>query len=410
MSAATTTITSQINTHRLIAFIIFVVATNCDSLHVAGTSLPVSGLIRGANETNGLKASTVEYAYYEYRLKFKDDNNINSKLSNIDNSEELKLRLKLFEENRKFVMNFNQAANRSYDLELNELADWTQDELDSLNGYKKSATRGSSRVTEEEEFIPYISISELERNIPGFLSDDLPEEKDWRRVDGVVGPPGNQGNCGSCWAFSIVGMLEGQEWKLNNTLRNIVQLSQQQLVDCNLEDRGCSGGRFLTALGYIERAGGLQTYLDYPYESGKSGDKTKCRFDQTKAFPSTKYLNGTRRLERGNEDLLKRVVAHYGPVSVAVDSTHKEFKLYSKGIHYNANCTTNFNHSMLIVGYGKSSSGQDYWIVRNSWGKRWGMGGYILMARNRDNNCGIASNPVISLANFPNIVKNTQYV
>lgn len=321
--------------------------------------------------------------YNEYKQKYRKSSNMSP--------EEEHMRAQIFYESYKYIQAHNSMENRTHDLEINYMSDWTQKEIDSLMGYRKS-------FDEEKggEYIPYIDGSELQRLIPNFM-DDLPEQMDWRLVEGVVGEVGNQGRCGSCWAFSIVGMLEGQERKLNRTLKRIVPLSQQQLVDCNYEDRGCLGGRFLTALGYIERAGGLQTFIDYPYASAKN----ECRYDVTKTFPSTRYLNGTKRLKKDDEEFLKRVVAYYGPVSVVVDSNHPEFKQYASGIHYNPNCTTDYTHSVLLVGYGTSSAGQDYWIVRNSWGKTWGMKGYIFMARNRDNNCGIATNSVISLANFP---------
>lgn len=96
-------------------------------------------------------------------------------------------------------------------------------------------------------------------------------------------------------------------------------------------------------------------------------------------------------LPKGKEDNLVRVLATKGPVSVAIDASLTEFQFYKKGVHYNSKCTSRLNHGVLVVGYDTDKEGGDYWIVKNSWGKFWGDKGYILMARNKNNNCGIAS-------------------
>jgi cathepsin L len=91
---------------------------------------------------------------------------------------------------------------------------------------------------------------------------------------------------------------------------------------------------------------------------------------------------------------LKSAVATAGPVSVAIDASHQSFQLYSGGVYYEPACVSDVNqldHAVLAIGYGTEDDGTDYWLVKNSWGQSWGDQGYIKMARNRDNNCGIAT-------------------
>lgn len=115
-----------------------------------------------------------------------------------------------------------------------------------------------------------------------------------------------------------------------------------------------------------------------------------CRFVDTQAVAT---INGFKMIEPGNEMDLQAAVANIGPVSVLIDYNHTEFKQYQSNILYVEQCGTELGqlrHAVLVVGYG-TEGGQDYWLVKNSWGTQWGLGGYIKMARNRNNHCGIAT-------------------
>jgi cathepsin L len=114
----------------------------------------------------------------------------------------------------------------------------------------------------------------------------------------------------------------------------------------------------------------------------------------------------------GNEAKLMAALATIGPVSIAIDASHESFQFYSAGTYYTmlnlqwlCNCQFPFlgiyfepecssddlDHGVLVVGYGKDKAGKDYWLVKNSWSEKWGDKGYIKIARNRKNHCGVAT-------------------
>ncbi|XP_030896468.1 cathepsin K [Leptonychotes weddellii] len=212
-----------------------------------------------------------------------------------------------------------------------------------------------------------------------------PDSIDYRKK-GYVTPVKNQGQCGSCWAFSSVGALEGQLKKKTGKLLN---LSPQNLVDCVSENDGCGGGYMTNAFQYVQKNRGIDSEDAYPYV----GQDESCMYNPT---GKAAKCRGYREIPVGNEKALKRAVARVGPVSVAIDASLTSFQFYSKGVYYDENCNSdNLNHAVLAVGYG-IQKGNKHWIIKNSWGENWGNKGYILMARNKNNACGIAN-----LASFP---------
>lgn len=115
----------------------------------------------------------------------------------------------------------------------------------------------------------------------------------------------------------------------------------------------------------------------------------KCRYNPDNSGATDK---GFVDLPEGDEEALMHALATVGPVSIAIDASSEKFQFYKKGVFYNPSCnSTELDHGVLAVGYGTDHKGGDYWIVKNSWGKTWGDHGYILMARNKKNNCGVAS-------------------
>ena len=286
------------------------------------------------------------------------------------------LRRLIWEDNVHYVQQHNLAADRGqhkYWLGINNIADLATDEfIQLMNGYKMSVNR-----TAGSTFLPPSNIG------------DVPDTVDWRKK-GYVTEVKNQGLCESCWSFSATGSLEGQTFKKTGEL---VSLSEQNLVDCSTPegDHGCKGGLMDSAFRYIEKNQGIDTEVSYPYE-GKNGP---CRFKRSDVGATDM---GFTDIQRESEMDLKTAVATVGPISVAIDAGHKSFQLYRSGVYDEPMCSsTKLDHGVLAVGYG-TNMGQDYWLVKNSWGMTWGMEGYIMMSRNKHNQCGIATQ-----ASYPHV-------
>jgi len=207
----------------------------------------------------------------------------------------------------------------------------------------------------------------------------LPASWDWRD-QGAVTHVKNQEQCGSCWSFSTTGSMEGCH---EITTKNLVSFSEQNLIDCDNKDAACNGGLMTTAMDYIISNKGLDTESSYPYTAKKG----TCKYTTANNGGT---LSSYQNVKSGDESALQNAV-YLGPTSVAIDASKSSFQTYKSGVYYAPLCSsTNLDHGVLAVGWG-SDSGDDYWIVKNSWGVTWGQEGYIWMARNQNNNCGIAT-------------------
>ncbi|XP_071401224.1 cathepsin S, ortholog 1 isoform X2 [Centroberyx affinis] len=285
-----------------------------------------------------------------------------------DNQTEV-YRRTVWEKNLKLVLRHNQEASagqHNFTMGLNHLTDMTAEEVnEKLNGLKVEDPGNFRNWTFKQA-----------SGLP------VPLSVDWRKKD-MVGPVRNQGLCGSCWAFSSAGALEGQMKKRTGVL---VSLSPQNLVDCSTTDGnlGCRGGYISKSFKYIIRNGGIDSEKFYPYEH-KDG---KCRYSVT---GKAGYCSGFHVLPRGDEKTLQAVVAAVGPVAVAVNAMLPSFHQYRGGLYNAPGCNPRLtNHAVLVVGYG-TDRGEDFWLVKNSWGTAWGEGGFIRIARNKKNLCGIAN-------------------
>jgi len=296
---------------------------------------------------------------------------------NYDSETEERFRMKIFMDNSHKVAKHNQLYDQgfvTYKLGLNKYADLLHHEFVSiLNGFNKTKNRilKSHDLEDSITFIPPANVK-------------VPDSIDWRDL-GAVTPVKDQGHCGSCWSFSATGSLEGQHFRKS---KKLVSLSEQNLVDCSTKygNNGCNGGLMDNAFRYIKDNGGIDTEKAYPYKA----EDEKCQYSPKNKGATDK---GFVDIESGDEEQLKAAVATVGPVSIAIDASHESFQLYSDGVYYDPECSSqDLDHGVLAVGYGTDeASGEDYWLVKNSWGASWGHEGYIKIARNKDNQCGVAT-------------------
>ncbi|KAG8385447.1 hypothetical protein BUALT_Bualt03G0046200 [Buddleja alternifolia] len=289
-----------------------------------------------------------------------------------DAEEKLK-RFEIFKHNVQKIEAFNAGPDQGYKLGVNAFADMTVEEvLATYTGYKRPSPKQLS-ASEINNF-RYANVSAVPTSI------------DWRKK-GAVTPVKNQHMCGSCWAFSAVATMEGV-----NKLKTgkLVSLSEQELVDCETKDNGCGGGIMEHAFKYITQKG-LTTESNYPYKALDGTCNTK------EASQSAVKISGYEKVPHNEEALLKAVAHH--PVSVAIDAC-EEFTSYESGV-LSKDCGRNLDHGVSVVGYGETSDGTKYWLVKNSWGPKWGDNGFIKIKRGvsaKYGLCGItmdASYPIV---------------
>lgn len=273
--------------------------------------------------------------------------------------------------NNAMFINKHNTEHTDFKLELNEFADITQKWKHRTGHNKYLITQSFENPTEKKALL------------------GVPKAVDWRERN-LVTHIKNQQQCGSCWAFSAVGSMEGQHARKTG---NLVSLSESQIVDCDTKgnDQGCDGGLMDGAFKYVIQQGGIESEKNYPY----TPQDDPCSFKKKEVVAKFQGFKDV----TGGETGLKEAVAHIGPVAVAIDASNPSFQFYKSGIYYEPDCSsTQLDHGVLVVGYNSTNNGTDYWIVKNSWGTSWGEKGYIYMSRNRNNNCGIATQPSYPIA------------
>ncbi|KAH7671962.1 Actinidain protein [Dioscorea alata] len=288
-------------------------------------------------------------------------------------------RYNIFKDNLKYIDEHN-AGNHSYNLTLNVFADLTNDEHRNMYLGFQSFTGENMDFKESNRYL--------------FNGDEtLPDSIDWRDMGAVVGVK-NQLECGSCWAFSAIAAIEGLNKIVTGTL---ISLSEQELVDC--VRKSCQGWLMTKAFEFIIKNGGIDAEEDYPYR----GYYAQC--NRNKLRRTVVSIDGYENVPHYSEDSMKKAAAHQ-PISVAIDSSSDDFRFYGSGI-YKGSCGTKLDHGVTLVGYG-SENGDDYWIIKNSWGTKWGENGYVRIQRNSgtaEGKCGIAILPSYPVKNNHNLLE-----
>lgn len=302
---------------------------------------------------------------------------------------------------------------------MTDFADWTENELVAMQNVAYEGYQAGEPCPGGNK----VACCELAPEPKDLRSiKDLPSSWDWR-TKGAVTAVKSQGACGSCWAFATAGAIEGAWAAAGNEL---VDVSVQQIVACNVDDLGCRGGRVDTALRWLARArlGRAEADEQYPYVSGTGssppcGDAAcwsinpsvtdiwcanncwapvpncppaicSCGDNPKENVAAT--ITGCRDVPR-DEDQMAAVLVEHGPFAVAIDAG--TWTGYKGGIM--TNCPSGaHNHGVLVVGYGVAGS-QKYWLIKNSWGHGFGESGYIRLAFGSDQ-CSMTFRPIMAIA------------
>ncbi|XP_021044898.1 cathepsin Q-like [Mus pahari] len=294
--------------------------------------------------------------------------------------EEEVLKRAVWEENVKRIKQHNMENSlgmNTYTMEINGFADMTDEEFkDMITGFTFPFTdtvRSPWKRALDIDFPKYWD-----------WRDTLPKSVNWLK-EGYVTRVKDQENCKSCWAFPVAGAIEGQMFKKTGKL---IPLSVQNLVDCSKPqgNRGCRGGTTYNGFQYVLHNGGLEAEATYPYEA-KEG---QCRYNpKNSAAKITRFV-----ALPVNEDVLMDAVATKGPIATGINVVYSSLRFYKDGVYHEPRCKRSVNHAVLLIGYGTERNEtytNNYWLIKNSWGKRWGLGGYMKIAKDRNNHCGIAS-------------------
>lgn len=288
-------------------------------------------------------------------------------------TEEFEFRFSVYKKNVELIES-QRKSGVTHSLAINDFGDWTDAEFEKLLGL-----RGRPK--------PIRSEKEPIQND----NDPIPEATFfWSKLGNGKGvhPIKNQGSCGSCWAFAAIAAYENAYWQWTGE-GDMLDFSEQQLVDCSFSfyNDGCRGGELSYAYQYLERykATVLQ---NYPYQAKDQA----CKYYTTYYRPGPKLFKYSEQ-NNTNVNSLKQMI-HNNVVSVAVEA--KNWKFYAGGLYDETQCGEDIDHGVAVVGY---DSTNNYWLIKNSWGERWGEAGFMKLPITttkkefKDGVCGILNRP-----------------
>jgi C1A family cysteine protease len=339
--------------------------------------------------------------------------------------DEEKQRLQVFREHLKYVLDSNLGKLQTFKLELNEFADWTTDEFNSL---KKGLIVSSSLRRDFEDENPddndsyrrslkklyqrHYHLRRIKRNLHrrqftnkrffGNWWANLFGNKtttttqptntdsfDWRTKN-VVSSIKSQLKCGCCYAFATAAVMESI-YAIKTNSQNVIDFSPQQISDCSTNgNSGCNGGNFAPSVRYLLKNGGkIATEESYPY----AGAQGACKTSGINQITLGNIEYGA--IPQGDEKKMAEALVNYGPLFIGLDADSKLFMFYKSGVLNIDSCPNrlrDMDHALTAVGYGYDDALRiPYWIIKNSWGTKWGENGYLRLAKDTGNMCGIAS-------------------
>lgn len=340
-----------------------VVSVRCENDSASSPSKKRKRSLRGVNYSSKMLTMGKQIELERKFNKFQEKYN-----KTYLTEQERQVRLLIFEENMKMVEELQASEQGTAVYGASIFADMTPNEF-------KRTHLGYRAELRSQNDIPLV-----QANIPNDI--ELPNEFDWRQHNAVT-PVKNQGSCGSCWAFSVTGNVEGQYAIKHGKL---LSFSEQELVDCDKLDEGCNGGLQENAYRALENIGGLELEQDYPYD----GEDETCHFKKGMArVEIASAVNIT-----SNETQMAQWLVKNGPMAIAINANAMQFYMGGISHPFKFLCNkNNLDHGVLIVGYGIHNypifkKSLPFWIVKNSWGKRWGEQGYYRVYRG-DGTCGL---------------------
>ncbi|TEA11692.1 hypothetical protein DBR06_SOUSAS6910170 [Sousa chinensis] len=275
-------------------------------------------------------------------------------------------------------------------------SDLTEEEFGQIYGHQRVAGEApsvSQKVGSEE------------------WGQSVPLTCDWRKKAGIISPIRNQQNCNCCWAMAAAGNIEAL-WAIKND--QSLEVSVQELLDCDRCGNGCKGGFVWDAFITVLNNSGLASDKDYPFKGNSKPHR--C---QAKKHKKVAWIQDFIMLQPC-EQSIARYLATQGPITVTINM--KLLQQYQKGVIKATSTTCDpqlVDHSVLLVGFGKSKSVEGrqaeaissrspphprysipYWILKNSWGANWGEEGYFRLHRG-SNTCGITKYPLTARVDKP---------